>query len=98
MYTVQALWTHAREKLKIVTLIWSNRSYAILRHELANVGANPGRKALDMLSLADPDLDWVAIARGMGVPGSRAASIEDLVRAFRAGLATQGPYLIEVAL
>jgi acetolactate synthase-1/2/3 large subunit len=98
MYTVQALWTQAREKLKIITLIWSNRSYAILRHELANVGANPGRKALDMLSLADPDLDWLAIARGMGVPGARATTIEELARGFRAGLATQGPYLIEVTL
>lgn len=98
MYTVQALWTHARENLKIITLIWSNRSYAILRHELANVGANPGRKALDMLSLADPDLDWVAIARGMGVPGSRATTIDEMARGFRAGLAAQGPYLIEVVL
>ncbi len=98
MYTLQALWTHAREKLKIVTLVWSNRSYAILRHELMNVGANPGRKALDMLSLGDPDLDWVSLARGMGVPASRATTIEELAKGFRAGLATQGPYLVEVAL
>jgi acetolactate synthase-1/2/3 large subunit len=98
MYTVQALWTHARENLKIITLIWSNRSYAILRHELMNVGANPGRKALDMLSLSNPDLDWVAIAGGMGVPGTRATTIEEMARAFRAGLAAPGPYLIEVML
>jgi acetolactate synthase-1/2/3 large subunit len=98
MYTLQALWTHAREKLKIVTLVWSNRSYAILRHELMNVGANPGRKALDMLSLGDPDLDWVSLAGGMGVPASRATTIEELAKGFRAGLATQGPYLVEVAL
>jgi len=98
MYTVQALWTHARENLKILTLIWSNRAYAILRHELMNVGANPGRKALDMLSLGNPDIDWVGMARSMGVPGSRVDSVEGLAKAVHAGLATQGPYLVEVAL
>jgi acetolactate synthase-1/2/3 large subunit len=98
MYTVQALWTHARENLKILTLIWSNRAYAILRHELMNVGANPGRKALDMLSLGDPDIDWVGMARSMGVPGSRVESIEGLAKAVQAGLAAQGPYLVEVVL
>jgi acetolactate synthase-1/2/3 large subunit len=99
MYTLQALWTQAREQLKVLTLIWSNRAYAILRHELTNVGAtNPGRKALDMLSLSDPDLDWVGLARGMGVPGSRATSIEELAKGVRAGLATPGPYLVEVVL
>jgi acetolactate synthase-1/2/3 large subunit len=70
MYTLQALWTQAREGLDVTTLLFSNRSYAILRGELANVGAgNPGRKALDMLDLGHPDLDWVALAGGMGVPG-----------------------------
>jgi len=63
------------------------------------VGAgNPGRKALDMLSLGDPDLDWTALARGMGVEGRRAGTMEELVRAFRAGLAAKGPFLIEVLL
>jgi acetolactate synthase-1/2/3 large subunit len=99
MYTVQSLWTQAREGLNVLTLIWSNRSYAILRHELANVGAaNPGRKALDMLSLGNPDLNWVDMARGMGVEGRRAETVDDLVRAFRAGLAATGPFLIEVVL
>ena len=60
MYTLQALWTQAREGLDVTTLLFSNRSYAILKGELANVGAgNPGRKALDMLDLGHPDLDWV---------------------------------------
>src|SRR3982750_2211095 len=68
MYTVQGLWTQAREHLDVLTLIWSNRTYQILRGELANVGAqNPGPKALQMLSLADPDLDWPSLAKGMGV-------------------------------
>src|SRR6266850_1120781 len=69
MYTLQALWTQAREGLDVTTLLFANRTYAILRGELANVGAgNPGRKALDMLDLGHPDLDWVGLARSMGVP------------------------------
>lgn len=99
MYTLQALWTQAREQLDVMTIIWSNRSYAILKGELMNVGAeNPGRKALDMLSLGNPDLDWVAMARGMGVPGQRVESMAAFVKAFRAGLAARGPYLIEAVL
>ena len=69
MYTVQALWTQARESLNVTTVVFANRTYAILRGELANVGAGtPGRKAADMLDIGRPDLDWVALARGMGVP------------------------------
>src|SRR5207237_1075392 len=70
MYTVQALWTQAREALDITTVLFSNRTYQILKGELANVGAgNPGRKALDMLDLGRPDIDWVGVARSLGVPG-----------------------------
>lgn len=99
MYTLQALWTQAREGLNVMTLIWANHTYAILRGELANVGAkNPGRKALDMLSLGNPNLDWVSLAKGLGVEGRRVETIDELVAAFRAGVKTQGPYLIEVAL
>ncbi|HEY1260544.1 MAG TPA: acetolactate synthase large subunit, partial [Stellaceae bacterium] len=77
MYTLQALWTQAREGLDVTTLLFSNRSYAILKGELANVGAgNPGRKALDMLDLDRPDLDWVSLAKGMGVPGARVETME----------------------
>ena len=99
MYTLQALWTQAREGLDVTTVILNNRSYAILRHELANVGAqNVGRKALDMLDLSRPDLDFVALARGMGVPGQRVTTMEDFNRALEAGLAAEGPYLIEAML
>ena len=64
MYTVQALWTQAREGLDVTTVLFSNRTYQILRGELANVGAgNPGRKALDMLDLGNPDIDWVGLAK-----------------------------------
>ncbi len=99
MYTLQSLWTQARERLNVTTLIWANRAYAILRGELTSVGArNPGRKALDMLSLDDPALDWVSLAKGMGVEAVRVATIEELIDAFRAGLKRTGPFLIEVAL
>ena len=83
----------------MVTLIWSNRSYAILRAELANVGAhNPGPKALGMLSLDNPAIDWVSLACGFGVEGRRVETLEDFIAAFRHGLDTPGPHLIEVAL
>jgi len=99
MYTVQSLWTQARENLNVTTLLLNNRSYAILRHELANVGAqNVGRKALDMMDLSRPDLDFVALARGMGVPGERVETMDEFNKAVARGLATPGPYLVEVML
>jgi acetolactate synthase I/II/III large subunit len=97
MYTLQALWTQAREGLDVTTLLFSNRSYQILKGELANVGAgNPGRKALDMLDLDHPDLDFVALAKGMGVPGARAGDMDEFNRRLAEGFATPGPYLVEV--
>jgi acetolactate synthase-1/2/3 large subunit len=99
MYTIQALWTQARENLNVTTVLFNNRSYAILRHELANVGAqNVGRKALDMLDLSRPDLDFVGLARGMGVPGERVDTMEDFNKAVARGLGVKGPYLVEVML
>jgi acetolactate synthase-1/2/3 large subunit len=99
MYTLQSLWTQAREGLDVTTVIFANRSYAILRGELAKVGAgNPGRKALDMLDLSRPDLDWLMLARGMGVDGCRVESADVLNKALEAGLAVNGPSLIEVML
>jgi acetolactate synthase-1/2/3 large subunit len=99
MYTLQSLWTQAREGLNVMTLIWANHAYAILRHELANVGVNdPGPKALEMVSLGNPELDWVSLAKGMGVEGRRVETVDELVRAFRAGIAVRGPFLIEVVL
>jgi acetolactate synthase-1/2/3 large subunit len=99
MYTLQALWTQAREGLDVTTLVFANKSYAILRGELANVGAgNPGRKALDMLDLGHPDLDWVGLARSMGVPGARVATMEEFNRRCAEGLAAPGPFLVEVGL
>jgi acetolactate synthase-1/2/3 large subunit len=99
MYTLQALWTMAREALDITVLILANGSYNILRGELANVGVNnPGPRAVDMLSLRRPDLDWVSLARGLGVAAARASDCDQLIKALNAGLRAQGPYLIEVAI
>ena len=98
LYTAQALWTQARENLDVLTLIWANRSYAILKAELANVGANPGRKALDMLTLDEPAIDWVSLARGFGVEARRVDDLDSFLAAFRAGISRRGPFLIEVTL
>jgi len=99
MYTLQALWTQAREKLNVMTLIWANRSYQILNGELSAVGAqNPGRTALDMLSLDNPALSWMQLAQGMGVEAVRVETLEQLADAFKTGLKRTGPFLIEVVL
>ena len=99
MYTLQALWTMAREGLKVTNLVFANRTYAILKNELAQVGAgNPGRRALDMLEIGRPDLDWVSLSRGMGVPAGRAETLDELARLVAAGLASGGPSLVELVL
>jgi acetolactate synthase-1/2/3 large subunit len=98
MYTPQALWSQARARADVLTIVWSNRSYAILEGELAKVGANPGRKALGMLSLRDPDIGWVDLARSMGVDGRSVATAEDFAAAMRDALAERGPFLIEVII
>lgn len=95
MYTLQALWTQARENLDITTILLSNRAYAILKHELRNVGANAGAIATDMMELNRPDLDWVSMARGMGVEAGLATDTSSLISELKAGLACEGPYLIE---
>ncbi|MFU8816831.1 MAG: acetolactate synthase large subunit [Pseudomonadales bacterium] len=99
MYTVQALWTQAREKLDITTIIFANRKYAILQVEFGRVGAhNPGPKAMSMLELTDPTLDWVSLAKGMGVPAWRATTAEEFNRALAASLTESGPSLIEAVI
>jgi acetolactate synthase I/II/III large subunit len=99
MYTVQALWTMAREGLDVTAVIWANRTYQILKGEFANVGAGkPGQKAIDMLEIGRPDLDWVALATSMGVPASRVADCESFAERLQGGLAAAGPHLIEVVL
>ncbi|MEP4199068.1 MAG: acetolactate synthase large subunit [Aliishimia sp.] len=99
MYTVQSLWTMAREALDITVLIFANRSYRILRGELTNVGVqNPGPRAIDMLSLDRPDLDWVQMAGSMGVDAVRTQTSEGLEDALQDALEAKGPRLIEVVL
>lgn len=99
MYTLQALWTQAREKLDVVNVIFANRSYAILNIELARVGAgNPGPKALSMLDLHNPELNWVHLAEGMGVEATRVETAEDFIDAYTSALKAKGPRLIEVMI
>jgi acetolactate synthase-1/2/3 large subunit len=96
MYTVQALWSMAREETDVTVVILNNRSYAILNIELARVGAGqPNAKTLSMLDLSRPDVDWVSLSAGMGVPASRASTAEEFHEQFAAAMATRGPALIE---
>ncbi len=99
MYTLQSLWTIARENLDVTVLVFANRSYKILTGELTNVGVrNPGPRAADMLSLRRPDLGWVQMSKGLGVDAVRVETAEELARVLRAGIAEPGPFLIEVAM
>jgi acetolactate synthase I/II/III large subunit len=99
MYTLQALWTMAREGLRVTTVVFANRDYAVLKREFSYLGVgDPGRRALDMFEIGRPDLDWVHLAKGMGVPGTRVTSLEGFARALREGLESGGPSLIEVSL
>ncbi len=99
MYTLSALWTHAREGLDITTVIFNNRSYAILNMELNRVGAEPaGDAARNLLELSRPDLDFVALAGGMGVPASRASTPGEFSAQLQRALAEPGPHLIEAVI
>lgn len=99
MYTMQSLWTMARENLDITIVIFANRAYRILQGELTNVGVqNPGPRAVDMLTLDRPAIDWTSMAKGLGVDAIKANDCDSLIRAFRHGLATKGPYLVELEL
>jgi len=98
MYMPQALWTHARESLNILTIVFANRKYQILRNEMHNVGATEiGPKASRLLDIDDPEINWVALATTFGIDAQRVDTMDSFSGALDAGLATQGPYLIEVA-
>jgi len=99
MYSLTALWTQAREGLNVTTVILNNRSYAILRMELQRVGATEtGGKAGELLDLSRPDIDFVALATGMGVPATRATTCEELAEQLRTAFAQPGPHLIDAML
>ena len=99
MYTVQSLWTMAREQLDVTAVVCANRAYRILKVELARADiANPGPAARALTDLAPPQLDFVALARGLGVPGERVETGEALAQALARSFATRGPTLIEALL
>jgi acetolactate synthase-1/2/3 large subunit len=98
MYTLQALWTQAREKLPVTTIILSNRKYQILIGEYQNVGANPGPTAMSMLDLSNPELDWLQLARGMGVEAARATTLEQCGDLLAQSCAGDAPFLIELMI
>jgi len=96
MYTLQALWTMAREKLDVTTIIMKNNSYGILNIELSRVGVvDPGPTALSLLDLTNPTLDWVSLSEGMGVPATSAETTQQFRDALAEALADPGPRLIE---
>jgi acetolactate synthase-1/2/3 large subunit len=98
-YTMQALWSMAREELDITVVIYANRSYAILNIELQRVGASgAGAKALSMLDLHNPEMNWVKIAEGLGVEASRATTCEEFASQYAAAMQQKGPRLIEVMI
>ena len=99
MYTLQSLWTQAREGLDVTTVIFNNGSYAILEMELSRVGAGaPGPLAHAMLDIGRPEIDFAALARGLGVPATRVATAEEFTVALEGALAADGPVLIDAVL
>jgi len=96
MYTVQSLWSMAREQADVTVIILNNRSYAILNVELARVGAGrPTQKTLSLLDLSRPEINWQELAGSMGVPATRATTAEEFHSQFAAAMNTRGPHLIE---
>jgi acetolactate synthase-1/2/3 large subunit len=99
MYTHQALWSMARAGLRVTTVIFANREYGVLKREFASFGLGElGHRTREMFEIGRPDIDWVALARGMGVPGSRPRSMEEFARDFRGATESDGPALIQVDL
>jgi len=99
LYTIQSLWTQAREGLDVVTIVFNNRSYAVLNMELSRVGAEAGGpKARDLLDLTRPDMDFVALSTGLGVPATRATTAGELSDQLARALSTPGPSLIEALI
>jgi acetolactate synthase-1/2/3 large subunit len=99
MYTIQSLWTQAREGLNVTTIIFANHSYQILKTEFANMGFGaPGPQALAMIDIDKPRIDWVAMGTSMGVPSHRVTTAEDFHESLVNSVREDGPVLIEVAL
>jgi len=95
MYSLQALWTQARERLDVVNIVFANRVYKILYGELRSTGAEPGRASDTLFDLGRPDLDWVGLAKSMGVEAVSVETLEEFADTFRAACGRRGPFLIE---
>ena len=95
MYTLQALWTQAREKLDVLNVVFANNVYKILQGELTSVGAKAGPASKDLFDLGRPNLDWVRLAGGMGVEAVSVSTLEGFADAFRSAAGRRGPFLIE---
>ncbi len=99
LYTIQSLWTMARESLDVTVVLCNNQRYAILDVELARSGVErPGPKAASLTSLAEPVVDFVSVSRGFGVPATRATTADEFHAQYLAALAEPGPHLIEAML
>jgi len=99
MYTLQALWTMAREGLNVTTVVFANRAYAVLQWEYSGLGVGaPGPRAADLFHIGRPDIDWVLMAKSMGIPAARANSLDSFGDLLRKGFAGDGPSLIEISL
>ena len=99
MYTAQALWTMARENLNVTTLVFANRAYGVLKREFSNLGIGDyGPRAQALFEIGRPDIDWVSLAKGLGVPGRRVASLEELSDRLQNSYRSEGPSLIEIPL
>ncbi len=99
MYTPQALWTMARESLNVTTVVFANRDYAVLKREFSGLGVGtPGPLAQSLFEIRRPDLDWVLLGKGMGVPSARVSSLDDFGKKLQEGFEGEGPTLIEVGL
>lgn len=99
MYTIQSLWTIVREKLDVTTIIFNNRSYAILNIELERVGAeNAGPKAKSQLDLSQPEIDFVSIAEGMGMSAQKVTTAKEFNKALKKAFTEPGPHLIDAVV
>ena len=98
MYSLQSLWTQARERLPVTTVILNNSKYNILIGEYSNVGATPGETAMSMLDLGNPSLSWVQLANGMGVAAARATTLEECADLMKSSFGRDEPFVIELMI
>ncbi|MGK6307305.1 acetolactate synthase large subunit [Variovorax sp. DT-64] len=98
MYSLQSLWTQAREQLPITTVILNNSKYNVLINEYKNVGAVPGDTAMSMLDLGNPSLNWVQLANGMGVEAARATTLDHCADLMRASFRSDKPFVIDLVV